>query len=381
MSDVSVIIPTFNRARMLEECVASLLQQTRPPFEILIVDDGSTDDTAEVAQRMPALVRYLSKRNAGKPAALNFAIPHARGSWLWFFDDDDVALPRSIEARLHAAEQTPGAQIIISRFLWGTNDSAGRLEVGHALKWPAFTAADFYPKFLRSCFAHMNGAMMRRERVLEVGEFRADLLTSEDYDFTLRVARGALVAICDEPTFIFRQHAGARGPAAQRFLATDRLRKFAAGDAEIGRSIRATHRLPEYLGQPADSELDPALRCDALLARLEVMAGKGLLPELAADALLFCRAIDELNRGIDARTATTLKSAMQQRYLAFALAKSPLAALRQLGPLRSSPAGRAAMRVMARAVAGDAWWQKIRLIERCGLTALALALAILARRA
>ena len=127
MSDVSVIIPTFNRARMLEECVASLLQQTRPPFEILIVDDGSTDDTAEVAQRMPALVRYLNKRNAGKPAALNFAIPHARGSWIWFFDDDDVALPRSIEARLHAAEQTPGAQIVISRFLWGTNDSAGRL--------------------------------------------------------------------------------------------------------------------------------------------------------------------------------------------------------------------------------------------------------------
>ena len=110
------------------------------------------------------------------------------------------------------------------------------------------------------------------------------------------------------------------------------------------------------------------------------MAGKGLLPELAADALLFCRAIDKLNRSIDARIATTLKSAMQQRYLAFALAKSPLAALRQLGPLRTSPAGRSAMRVMARAVAGDARWQKIRLIERCSLTALALALAILARR-
>ena len=124
-AQVSVIVPTFNRAQMLQECVASLLRQTQPPLEIIVVDDGSTDDTAEVVRRMPAPVRYLYKSNAGKPAALNFALPHATGQWIWFFDDDDVALPRSIEARLQALPAAPDARVIISRFVWGRNDAAG----------------------------------------------------------------------------------------------------------------------------------------------------------------------------------------------------------------------------------------------------------------
>jgi GT2 family glycosyltransferase len=378
-AQVSVIVPTFNRAQMLQECVASLLRQTQSPLEIIVVDDGSTDDTAAVVRRMPPPVRYLYKSNAGKPAALNFALPHAAGQWIWFFDDDDVALPRSIEARLQALPAAPDARVVISRFVWGESGADGELHAGKALQWPEFSARDFYPKFLRSCFAHLNGALIRRDRTAEIEGFRTDLLTSEDYDFTLRAARGERIAICNEPTFIFRQHGGQRGPHGQRYSASERLRKFADGDAAIGRSIRSTHSLPEYLGLPADHELDPLPEREALLARLQVMAGKGLLAEVAADAIALCQASDQVGAAIDPRMATALKSALQERYLTFPLCESPDVALNSLAPLRSSAAGRTALGLFARSVAGLAWWQKMTWVERVRIAWLALRLKLMSR--
>ncbi len=376
---VSVIVPTFNRSQMLQECVASLLRQTQPPLEIIIVDDGSTDDTAAVARRMPSPVRYFQQSNAGKPAALNFALPHAIGQWIWFFDDDDVALPRSIEARLQALAAAPDARLVISRFIWGKNGTGGELVAGEALQWPQFTARDFYLKFLRTCFAHLNGALIRRDRIAEVGAFRTDLLTSEDYDFTLRAARGEQIAICDEPTFIFRQHGGQRGPHGQHYSASERLRKFADGDAAIGRSIRSTHGLAEYLGLPTDRELDlPSMR-EALLARLQVMAGKGLLAEVAEDAIALCGVSDRIGAVVDPRMAASLKSAMQERYLTFPLCETPGEALKSFAPLKASAAGRTVLALLARAVAGLAWWQKVSWTERIRLAWLALRLQWMAR--
>lgn len=375
VNDVSVIVPTFNRAPMLQECIASLLAQSRPPLEVLVVDDGSTDATAEVLRRMPAPVKCLHKANGGKPSALNFALPHVRGRWVWFFDDDDVALPESIEVRLRALDGNPDAQLIVSRFLWGSSDEQGRIVAGEPLQWPPFTSETFYLKFLQSCFAHMNGMLIRRDRIDEVGSFRTDLLTSEDYDFSIRVARGARVAICDAPTFVFRQHEGMRGPAAHRYDAADRVRKFAAGDAAVGRSIRLTHSLPEYIGKTPGADLSPETHLAALFARLEVMAGKGLLAELASDAVDYCAAMDQAGTGIDPAIVTRLKSALQMRYLTLAMAAAPGAALKGLKPLCATAAGRIMLRHIARAIAGAASWQDLRPLERLRLFRLAASLA------
>ncbi len=376
---VTVIVPTFSRARMLEQCVTSLLRQTRPPQEIIVVDDGSTDDTSAVVGRMPPPVRYLHQPNAGKPAALNFALPHATGQWIWFFDDDDVALPQSIEWRLQALAQTPDARLVISRFVWGTTGAGGELVAGQTLEWPEFTAQDFYMKFLRSCFAHLNGALIRRDRVAEVGGFRTDMLTSEDYDYTLRAARGERIAVCSEPTFIFRQHEGQRGPGSQRYAASERLRRFADGDAAIGRTIRSTHQLPEYLGLPAGQTLNSPSTCDALLARLQVMAGKGLLAEVAEDAAALCRVRDKLGAPIDPKSAATIKSAIQERYLTFRFCEGADEALRAFEPLRASAAGRTVLFLIARSIAGLAWWQKITARDRIRLAGLALRFRQMAR--
>lgn len=94
MATVSVVIPTYNRARWLPETVASVLGQSVPPLEVLIVDDGSTDDTATVCAGMPPPVRYLRQANAGVGAARNRGIREARGTLLpWSIPTTFGSLP------------------------------------------------------------------------------------------------------------------------------------------------------------------------------------------------------------------------------------------------------------------------------------------------
>ena len=115
-----------------------------------------------------------------------------------------------------------------------TTTQRARIVPGEPLRWPELHAADFYPRFLRSCFAHLNGALFGAADRCISAAFRTDLLTSEDYDFTLRVARGQASRVCDGPTFISGStaaHEGRRGQYSGRSTA---LRKFADGDAEIG---------------------------------------------------------------------------------------------------------------------------------------------------
>jgi glycosyltransferase involved in cell wall biosynthesis len=109
MNRVSVIVPTYNRADVLRESVASALQQTRPPAEIIIVDDGSTDDTAAVCRYLPEAVRYIRQENAGVSAARNRGIREANGEWLAFLDSDDVWEPGKLEVQLAMLEGNPSA--------------------------------------------------------------------------------------------------------------------------------------------------------------------------------------------------------------------------------------------------------------------------------
>jgi len=110
MPDVSVVIPTYNRARWLRETVDSVLNQTCRPLEILIVDDGSTDDTESVCARFPEPVRYVRQPNAGVAAARNLGVRHAQGDWIAFGDSDDVWEPTKLAVQLAALEAHPGAR-------------------------------------------------------------------------------------------------------------------------------------------------------------------------------------------------------------------------------------------------------------------------------
>ena len=106
---VSVILPTYNRARWLSEAIRSLLGQTRPPLEIIVVDDGSTDDTPAICSRFARQVRYLRQDNAGVGAARNRGIREAQGEWIAFADSDDVWDAAKLDVQLDAVAAVPEA--------------------------------------------------------------------------------------------------------------------------------------------------------------------------------------------------------------------------------------------------------------------------------
>src|ERR1035437_4414559 len=96
IADVCVIVPTFNRSQYLGEAIDSILNQTRPPAEIIVVDDGSTDKTSDVAKSYGDRIKYVWKENGGKPAAINLALRLAQADYVIIADDDDIMFPSGL---------------------------------------------------------------------------------------------------------------------------------------------------------------------------------------------------------------------------------------------------------------------------------------------
>ncbi len=111
LGKVSVIIPVYNSARYLGEAIESVLAQTRPPDEVMVVDDGSTDDSAGVAQRYP--VRLLRQANAGASVARNHGVEAASGSLLAFLDADDLWLPGKLAWQVEALRAEPELDAVL----------------------------------------------------------------------------------------------------------------------------------------------------------------------------------------------------------------------------------------------------------------------------
>jgi glycosyltransferase involved in cell wall biosynthesis len=109
LASITVVIPTYNRAGWLQDTVGSVLQQSRPADEILIIDDGSTDDTPAVCAEFPEPVRYIRQENAGVSAARNHGVREASGEWVAFLDSDDLWDRRKLEVQIAALEAAPEA--------------------------------------------------------------------------------------------------------------------------------------------------------------------------------------------------------------------------------------------------------------------------------
>jgi glycosyltransferase involved in cell wall biosynthesis len=103
---VTVVIPCYNQAHFLGEAIESVLEQTYPHYEIVVVDDGATDNTSEVASRYPGKVRLIRQENRGLSGARNTGIRHSEGEYMVFLDADDRLLPEALERALSAFTPT-----------------------------------------------------------------------------------------------------------------------------------------------------------------------------------------------------------------------------------------------------------------------------------
>jgi len=198
---VSVVIPTYNYARYLGEAIESALAQSVRPLEVIVVDDGSTDDTERVAAAYP--VRYVRKENGGEASARNVGVRAAQGEFIAFLDADDKWTPGKIERQLETAERTRAAVIHTDFMHW---DGARTWDVPSG-------RAKFYGDCYRKFFWGSPGStpttfMVRRSCFDEIGLFREIVPggLGVDLDMWLRLARRFQFAFVPEKLALKRAH-------------------------------------------------------------------------------------------------------------------------------------------------------------------------------
>lgn len=201
---ISVIIPTFNSAGIIADAVESVLNQTRPVQEVVIVDDGSADETMTVCARFGDKVRYIRQANAGASTARNTGIRASTGDWLAFLDADDLWDVRKIETQLVALSEHPQAAFSTSAALvWSPADTSY-----HLLRWqgaldPTVMQAELLVRNILTGLC--SSLLIRREALLEVGGFAAGKLC-EDRRLAIALLERFQGALVDAP--LIRQRPG-----------------------------------------------------------------------------------------------------------------------------------------------------------------------------
>jgi len=197
---VSVVIPCYNHGRFLGEAIQSVLDQSHEPKEVIVVDDGSIDDTATVAARYG--VRYVFQRNQGLSAARNRGIRESRGASLVFLDADDRLLPGALAAGLACLHAHAECAFVYGGYRHIAEDGS----IGSA-QHSAPAEPDAYLALLRYNHIGMHATVMYRRRVFDlVGDFDTRLRAVEDYELYLRIARRFPIRRHDQMVAEYRKY-------------------------------------------------------------------------------------------------------------------------------------------------------------------------------
>jgi glycosyltransferase involved in cell wall biosynthesis len=202
---VTVIIPTYNRCRRVVEAVESVLAQTYPLIEVIVVDDGSTDGTEAALQPYAGRIRYLSQRNGGPAAARNLGIREASGQYIALLDSDDLWAPTKIEKQVALIEQSPKTGVVFSE----ATVMDLRLGTSRLLSHPEELRGDIQRKLLwKNHVLPTSSVLARRECFDTVGLFDETLGQAEDWELWMRISRQFTFDFVPEPLVSYRFHNG-----------------------------------------------------------------------------------------------------------------------------------------------------------------------------
>ena len=213
--DISVIIPAFNRAHTLPKALDSVLSQTLKPREIIVVDDGSTDETNAVLANYPGLC-IISQDNRGVSAARNMGIKKAGGEWLAFLDSDDEWLKEKLEKQWDAI-CIDDKLICHTEEIWIRNGQ----RVNPMKKHKKFGGI-IYERCLPLCVISPSSVMIHRSVFEDVGVFDESLEVCEDYDLWLRICAKYSVLFIDEPLIV--KYGGHKDQLSRKHWGMDRFR-------------------------------------------------------------------------------------------------------------------------------------------------------------
>jgi hypothetical protein len=370
--DVTAIVPTYNRAELLAECLGSLLAQTRPPRQLIVVDDGSTDGTPDVISSFGSALEHRRQDNAGKAAALNRALPEVRGDAVWIFDDDDVAVPEALELlsdRLHAAPR--------AGFAFGTHDNFSAPDEPAAMRAPALDPSldldDLFHAILtRRAYVFQAAMLVRRRCYDEVGPFDPTFVRAQDFEMLTRLAARYEPVQVDAVVFHQRQHTRDRGPAHLRIPGTDVWHRQHEFDAKVAQKVHRTMPVDRFLARRDREGADTGATAAALLRRSAAMLQWGLWDE-ARDDLRALAAVPPPGPSVAAGVAEDFRLGAERLSAAPADGRVVLdhAVALPPGPVRDElvavllwplvrEATRAALRGRLRSEAADAVWSRRR---------------------
>ncbi|MEQ8663224.1 MAG: glycosyltransferase [Gammaproteobacteria bacterium] len=256
---VSVIIPTYNYGHFVEATIASAAAQDYPALEIIVIDDGSSDDTrARLAARPD--ITYVHQDNQGLSAARNHGMRLARGAYLQFLDADDLLGAAAIRKRVACLEARPDLAAVFCRSVLFADEAELAGAPGSLREWPQPAAGTIDLALYFANVAPPHAFLVRRAVVAAHAlTFDARLRACEDYDFWYRLARvGGPPALCTDTFVYYRQHAASMSRA---------LANQYRHDAEMCRRIRADIRATNtWLGSRTPADYLAALYCASLLA-------------------------------------------------------------------------------------------------------------------
>lgn len=235
---ISVIIPAYNRAHTLERALNSVYQSDYKDFEVIVVDDGSTDSTQTLLHRLKAEypnLRVLSQVNRGVSAARNRGVKSAHGDWVAFLDSDDEWFPQKLARQVEFAQNFPQYRLIHSEEIWIRNDVRVNPKRKHR-KW----AGEVFRECVEMCFISPSTAMIERDYFIELGGFDESFIVCEDYDLWIKASLRGPIGLVSEP--LIQKYGGHEDQLSTKFFAMDLWRLRALTNALAGSEMASWQR-------------------------------------------------------------------------------------------------------------------------------------------
>jgi glycosyltransferase involved in cell wall biosynthesis len=203
MPKVSVVIPTYNCAHYLEQAIESVMNQTYHDLEIIVLDDGSTDDTAQAVQKYGANINYIRQENRGLPSARNSAIKASSGEFIALLDADDWWEPAKLSEQVPILDEDPELCLVYSDLEVVYDD--GSVIPSFLSSRPIATSGYVFDQLLQSSFILPSTVILRRSCLDKVGMFDESMRSHEDIDLWLRLCQRWNVALVRKPLTHRRQ--------------------------------------------------------------------------------------------------------------------------------------------------------------------------------
>ncbi len=269
---VSIVIPCFNGAKYICEAIASVHAQTHSAGEIVVVDDGSTDNSREVVCQFPNVL-YIRQENQGVALARNRGLEACKGDFVVFLDQDDRLLEKALETGLRWMREFPD-----SAFVYGRNrriDAAGRILSTQMSS--GCRIATYCEQLSGKSLVPPSAALFRRESVESVGGFDPSMVPADDYDLYLRISRSSSVYFHDQVVTEWRAHGenqsrNAMGVLKATLKAMDGQRDCVRCDETYFKAYKhGRHRWKHFLGRYLGHQILQCLRQGNFAAAMSIM--------------------------------------------------------------------------------------------------------------